>query len=197
LNNAIETYHITAENIYNWDKKGFLIGYSRATRRTITKSAYKQGRIRYSQQDGSREFISLLACICADGTALPPALIYQGTSYDLQSTWFDDLSTEEKAYFTPITSGWTCDNLGLAWLQRFDEDTRKKEPHRRRLLIVDGHLSHVNMAFLALADSLSILVFVLPPHSTHRLQPLDVGLFSPLATAYTKELNNFTHRGLG
>ena len=52
------------------------------------------------------------------------------------------------------------------------------------------------MAFLNLADSLEILVLILPPHSTHRLQPLNVALFSPLATAYTKELNNMTHRGL-
>jgi hypothetical protein len=42
----------------------------------MTKETYKQGRIRFSQQDGSREFISLLACVCANGTALPPALIY-------------------------------------------------------------------------------------------------------------------------
>ena len=42
-------------------------------------------------QDGSREFITLLACICADMTALPAALIYQGKSQDLIDTWLDDL----------------------------------------------------------------------------------------------------------
>ena len=36
---------------------------------------------------------------------------------------------------------------------------------------------------------------ILPPHSTHRLQPLDVGLFQPLATAYSNELNNLIHKG--
>ena len=49
----------------------------------MSKEAYKSGRIRYASQDGNREFISLLACVCADGTALPPALIYQGKSGDL------------------------------------------------------------------------------------------------------------------
>jgi hypothetical protein len=49
----------------------------------MTKEAYKRGRIRNTQQDGSREFISLLAYVCADGTATPPALIYQGASNDL------------------------------------------------------------------------------------------------------------------
>jgi DDE superfamily endonuclease len=36
-------------------------------------------------------------------------------------------------------------------------------------------------------------VVIFPPHSTHRLQPLDVGIFSPLSAAYSKELNLYTH----
>ena len=53
------------------------------------------------------------------------------------------------------------------------------------------------MAFISLADSLRILILVLPPYTTHRLQPLNVGLFSPLARAYTKRLDAYTHEGLG
>jgi len=44
----------------------------------MTQEAYDQFRIRAAKQDGSREFISLLATICADGTKVAPALIYQG-----------------------------------------------------------------------------------------------------------------------
>lgn len=162
----------------------------------MSREAYKKAQIKHVQQDGSREFISLLACICADGSALPPALIYQGASHDLQNTWVEDLQETEKAYFAATATGWTSDQLGRSWLRRFDQDTQNKGG-RRRLLLVDDHSSHVNMAFLALADSLRILVMILPPHSTHRLQPLDVGLFSPLATAYTKALDQCTHGGLG
>jgi hypothetical protein len=53
------------------------------------------------------------------------------------------------------------------------------------------------MAFLFLADSFRILILILPPYTTHRLQPLDVGLFSPLAKAYSKRLDVYTHGGLG
>lgn len=162
----------------------------------MTKTAFDQGRIQYFQQDGSREFISLLACVCADGSALPPALIYQGASNDLQSSWIEDLNETNEAYFTSSANGWTCDALGLAWLRLFDRHTRVKGS-RRRLLILDGHSSHINWAFVMLADSLRILIAVLPPHTTHRLQPLDVGLFSPLAQAYTKRLDAYTHGGLG
>ncbi len=62
---------------------------------------------------------------------------------------------------------------------------------------MDGHLSHVNMAFLNKCDELRILVLILPPHSTHRLQPLDVRLFQLLSTAYSQEVNNFLTNSLG
>lgn len=52
----------------------------------MTKEAYQTGRVRHVPQDGSREFVSLLAWVCVDGSALPPALIYQETSGDLQDT---------------------------------------------------------------------------------------------------------------
>src|SRR4051794_25605790 len=53
------------------------------------------------------------------------------------------------------------------------------------------------MKFIDLADRLHILVLIIPPHSIHHLQPLDVGCFSPLATAYTNELNSLMYKSLG
>ena len=73
----------------------------------------------------------------------------------------------------------------LTWLITvFQRYTNKKAGNKRRLLIVDGHSSHVNMKFIDLCDSLNIILLILPPHSTHRLQPLNIGLFKPLATFY-------------
>ena len=172
-----------------------MISRSVTTQRIMTKKTYEQSRIRYFQQDGSREFISLLACICADGTALSPALIYQGVSNDLQSSWIDDLDEQDQAYFTVSSNEWINNELDLTWLWRFDRDTQHKD-NKRRLLIVDGHSSHLNMTFLKLADSLRILILVLPSHTTHRLQSLDVGLFGPLTKAYIKRLDVYIHEGL-
>jgi hypothetical protein len=47
------------------------------------------------------------------------------------------------------------------------------------------------MRFIDYCFDHRILVGVYPPHSTHRLQPLDVSLFAPLATFYGQELNQF------
>jgi hypothetical protein len=64
---VIEKYRITAENIWNFDEKGFMIGYGHSFKRVIIKEALKSGRIKKAKQDGSREFISCLACISAIG----------------------------------------------------------------------------------------------------------------------------------
>lgn len=164
----------------------------------MTLEALKSGRITHASQDGSREFISLLACICADGSTLPPALIYQGESGTLQDSWIEDWTPQDQAHFAVSTNGWSCDALGLDWLENvFDRYTKQKAGNRRRLLLVDGHSSHVNMKFINLCDSLRILLMILPPHSTHRLQPLDVSLFAPLARYYTNGLNELMFNSLG
>ena len=191
----IEKYNITADTTYNWDEKGFLIGYASAIKRIMTLEAYESGRITHALQDGNREFISLLACICANGTALPPALIYRGES--IQDTWLDDWNEDEQAFFSASSTGWSCDELGYKWLVQVFDRCTKRLNQRRRLLLVDGHSSHVNLKFISKCDELRILLMILPPHSTHRLQPLDVSLFSPLAAYYTKGLNSMINNSLG
>ena len=62
---VIEKYCITAENIWNFDEKGFMMGFGRTMKRIITQQALKSGRVNKSKQDGSHEFISILACILA------------------------------------------------------------------------------------------------------------------------------------
>jgi hypothetical protein len=52
------------------------------------------------------------------------------------------------------------------------------------------------MRFIDYCDQNRILLAVYPPHSTHTLQPLDVCLFGPLATAYSDELASFIYKSM-
>jgi hypothetical protein len=159
----------------------------------------KAGRIKGLLQDGSREFISLLACVSATGKRMSPSLIYSSESGDLQSSWLDQFDPKDQStrcYFGSSETGWTNNNLALAWLARFAKETATNQ-YAKRLLLVDGHGSHVNRSFIDLALAAGILIVVLPPHSTHRLQPLDVSVFRPLAQAYSEELDNFMHNSYG
>jgi len=60
------------------------------------------------------------------------------------------------------------------------------------LLIVDGHQSHITTAAIQFAIKHCIIILCLPPHTTHILQLLDVGVFGPLALAYKKGIANRT-----
>ena len=90
------------------------------------------------------------------------------------------------------------DDLGVAWLEQvFDPATKKKARRNFRLLIFDGHGSHVTQRFMNYCDHRRILVLVYPSHATHTLQPLDVSCFKPLSQSYSNEIikHNYTTRG--
>ena len=42
---VIEKYKITAENIYNFDEKGFLMGFERSLKRIMLRAALESRRI--------------------------------------------------------------------------------------------------------------------------------------------------------
>jgi hypothetical protein len=79
----------------------------------------------------------------------------------------------------------------------FDQATKAKARSSYRLLILDGHGSHLTMDFIEYCDQNKILLAIYPPHSTHTLQPLDVALFKPLSTAYSNEISAFMERSQG
>ena len=194
LDIKLRQYEVQARNIYNMDEKGFMIGQLSKARRIFTKDAFERGRLLGPGQDGNREWITCIATICADGTWLPPGLIYAGES-GLRDSWVQDFDgNTHNCYFATSPTGWTNDALGMSYLTKiFDPATRQKARRDWRVLFCDGHGSHINMAFLNWCIEHRILVVCYPPHSTHRLQPLDVCLFAPLATYYSQQLDNWIH----
>jgi hypothetical protein len=77
LRRKMEEYGIKPWLIYNMDEKGFLIGVLSKQKRVFARRVYEEGGLWQFVQDGNREWITVLACVCADGSALDPALIYQ------------------------------------------------------------------------------------------------------------------------
>lgn len=53
------------------------------------------------------------------------------------------------------------------------------------------------MKFISFYKQRRILLAIYPPHLTHTLQFLDVSLFGPLSTAYSKHLTELLHQCLG
>jgi hypothetical protein len=58
------------------DEEGFMIGQIGKSKRIFSRVAWEKRRKKEVLQDGSREWITVLACIGAGGDVLPPGLIF-------------------------------------------------------------------------------------------------------------------------
>lgn len=191
----IEKHQIKPGNIWNMDEKGFRIGILNRSKRIVPISQLKN-ECKGQLQDGSTEFVTLIAAVSALGLKMAPTIIFCSESGDIQDKWVESFDyNTQKAFWATSPKGWTSHALGIAWLNRFIQETSSTANYglQTRLLILDGHGSHSNLEFVTKAVEAGIWVVIFPPHSTHRLQPLDVGIFSPLSGAYSKELNLYTH----
>jgi hypothetical protein len=59
----------------------------------------------------------------------------------------------------------------------------------RHLLILDGHGSHVTFEAIEPAKEFGLDMIILPSHTSHALQPLDVACFKPFKITFKKERN--------
>ena len=66
------------------------------------------------------------------------------------------------------------------------------------LILYDGHRSHISLALTDWAKRNNVILFVLPPHTSHLTQPLDVAIFSPFKTMFNRECQSYmrNHPGL-
>ena len=98
---------------------------------------------------------------------------------------------------TLFDKGWINKEIFLVWVQHFVDSIPPVSYRGNRinkvvvLLILDGHSSHVTIEAIELARSNDVHMLCLPSHTTHILQPLDVGVFKPFKAAFSKASHQF------
>jgi len=204
-------------NLFLWSEPAPLAGYPDPLLTLIlpgqadkVKVICCSGRINpHYTQDGNREMVTVIAWIAADGRVIPPSDIYLGSRH--QPGWHAGMQEKEQATFAWSTKGWTNNQPGLERVeQNFEKYTIKmfapwdwplvhadyySAKDKRRILILDGHLSDPIWQFFDLCFKKHIYLICLPAHSTHILQPLDVGLFGPLLCCNCNELDIWVRSG--
>lgn len=80
LQKTLEEYNIEFANIYGVDEVGCQ-PYGSERERVISG---KQKGAPQQRRTGNRENITVLVAICADGTSLPPAVIFKGKGYQMK-----------------------------------------------------------------------------------------------------------------
>lgn len=157
------------------------------TTQLVVTGSERRGRPK-AIQPGNREWATLIAGINAAGWSIPPFIILTG-QYHL-SAWYENAAIPRDWAIAVSDNGWTTNELGVAWLKHFNTHTKARTIGARRLLILDGHESYHSLEFQELCRENNIYTLCMPPHSSHLLQPLDVGCFSPLKRAYSREIES-------
>ena len=185
VRNTITKYGIDNTDIYNFDETGFMMGII-ATGMVVT-SAERRGRPRMAQP-GNREWVTVIQCVNSQGWTIPPFIIVAG-KYHL-SSWYENSTLPKDWVIATSENGWTTNERGLEWIQHFDKHSKPRTAGRYRLLVLDGHESHHSTDFELFCKENNIITLCMPPHSSHILQPLDVGCFGPLKRAYGRQIED-------
>ena len=139
LQGIIEMENIEPGNLYNMDESRFAIGDIESSQCTINATI----RQKFQAKPG-QEWVMAVECICADGSFLPPLIIFKGEN--LPCEWIP-ASIHNNWRFGWNRKGWTSNEHGLKWLSKnFEPATREKANGQLCILICDGYDSHITTA---------------------------------------------------
>ena len=172
--------------IWNCDESGFSL--CPKSNKVLAPTGVKHV---YHSTSSSKVQITTLVCINAAGNAIPPMHIFPGQRFSYNPMH----GCVEGAYFGKSPNGWITQELFHGWLTK--HFTTNIPPGRPVCLLVDGHSSHIDLETSKFCRDNKILLYCLPPHSSHITQPLDVGFFSPLKQSWRSAVASFNCKHAG
>ena len=162
LDTVLEENNLKAhpEQIYNMDESGLPLN----PRPPKVVALRGQKKVRY-QCSGVKSQITVLGCCNGTGQVIPPFIIFDAKQLNHLWTRGEVNGTR----YGLSDSGWTDRGLFMGWLE--DHFLVHAVPARPLLLLVDGHSSHFDPESIRFARDHSVIIFCLPPHTTHEAQP--------------------------
>ncbi|KAE8897004.1 hypothetical protein PF003_g18919 [Phytophthora fragariae] len=109
----------------------------------------------------------------------------------------------ETAGTRPLTDDFPNDKFTQRWLAKHNINGKLflhwfkwfvslLPPERPQLLVLDGHLAHIQLDVVKYGTENDVHLFVLPAHTSHFLQPLDVAVFGVFKTLYESAVKRFS-----
>ncbi|CAH4028318.1 unnamed protein product [Pieris brassicae] len=164
LGQLMEKHRFVAKNIYNCDETGI------STVQTPGKILAAKGQKRVgsitSWERGKN--ITLLCAMSSAGGYIPPMFIFPRK----RMTPLLEKDGPAGALYKCSDNGWINEHLFLGWLAHFKQHA-KPSADEPILLIIDNHATHISLSVYEYCKSNHIHMLSLPPHTSHRMQPLD------------------------
>lgn len=184
LEACFDEYNYPPDRIFNVDETGLSIVQSKIPK-VIGKKGKRQIGSITSAERGS--LVTVICCMSAGGTFVPPMIIFPRKNMSnvlMRGAPYGSIGVAHP-------SGWVQINLFTKWFEHFIAKTKPSE-NDPVLLVLDGHFSHTrNIQIIDLARANFVKIISLPPHSTHKLQPLDKTFMGPLKAYYAEEIRQW------
>ncbi|XP_046391537.1 MFS-type transporter clz9-like [Ischnura elegans] len=178
LEKVMVRYRFPPCKIYNMDETGLTVVHE--TMKVIGPKGQKRIGAVTSGERGKTT--TVICCMNAAGGYIPPMIIYarHRVTPNLEA------NGPTGALYACSVNGWTNEEVFFMWLKHYQKHAKasKDEPS---LLILDNHGSHISLEGYTFCRENNIVMLSLPPHTSHRLQPLDVVFYGPLKRAFYKE----------
>jgi hypothetical protein len=185
---VLEDPAILPENVYNMDETGVMLCMLGCIKVLLSKDDPRD----YRDAGVKRTMVTAIECISANGRSLLPMIIWPATTHRSNWTTFPTPGW----HYACSESGYTDSKISLEWLKRvFDPQTRGQANQKPRVLICDGFGTHETLEALEFCFENNIILCRLPSHTSHKLQPCDVGVFAPLKAAYRDEAERLFQGG--
>ena len=171
----VNTQHFDGSRIYNCDETGV-----QTVQRSCFKVLSRKGKHQVGELTSAKrgKTITVVCTINAVGNFVPPFFIFP------RKIMKPDLMDHGPAGSVGFCqkSGWMDGEMFGNYLKHFKNHVSASKDNSV-LLVLDGHSSHTsNLQALEYTTQNGISLISLPPHTTHRMQPLDVGFLKPLRT---------------
>lgn len=184
LETLMETHNYSASQVYNVDETGLTIVQTRNPEVFSLRGKRQVGSMT-SAERGS--LITSVLCISASGNFVPPLLIFprKNASELLKK------GSPPGTIFSFHPSGWIQMDIFTQWFKHFLKHVTPSAENPI-LLILDGHHTHTkNLDVILDARENHVTLLCLPPHTTHKMQPLDKTVMGALKTYYSEEVRLF------
>ncbi|XP_045778142.1 uncharacterized protein LOC123876058 [Maniola jurtina] len=130
--------------------------------------------------------VTTCCIISAAGQALPPVLIFPRKNY--KDHMIKGAPPGTLGLATP--SGWMNSELFVDTIKHFIKNTSSSKENPS-ILIMDNHESHLCIEALDIAKENGVTILTLHPHTSAKLQPLDVGIYSPFKSYYNAAMESW------
>ena len=140
---------------------------------------------------GNKAQVTVVAACNAAGYVIPPMVIFDRKTLKPEMT----IGEVPGTMYGLSTSGWMDGDLFHNWF--IHHFLAHVPPARPLLLLLDGHSSHYSPETIRCAAEEEVILFCLPPHTTHLTQPLDKGCFGPLKSYWKEECHQYTSNNPG